>query len=43
MAIEGRLNEGQYDPMARSVALLDGMVEAGVSGINVMIRSAVSQ
>ncbi len=37
MTIEGRLNEGQYDPMARSVALLDGMVEAGVRGLNVMI------
>ncbi|MEM9971210.1 MAG: DNA polymerase III subunit alpha, partial [Pseudomonadota bacterium] len=40
MTVEGRLNEGQYDPMARGVAPLDGMVEAGARGLNVMIDDA---
>ena len=38
MLIEGRLNEGQYDPMARSLAPLESVISAGVSaGLNVMI------
>ncbi|NNE86773.1 MAG: DNA polymerase III subunit alpha [Silicimonas sp.] len=38
MMIEGRLNDGQYDPMARSVAPLETVISAGVSaGLNVMI------
>ena len=38
MRIEGRINEGQYDPMARSVKPLDQEVERGkTAGLNVMI------
>ena len=38
MSIEGRVNEGMYDPMARSVMPIEGVVSAGVSaGLNVMI------
>jgi DNA polymerase-3 subunit alpha len=38
MSIEGRVNEGQYDPMGRSVGPLEGKVMPGASaGLNVMI------
>ncbi len=38
MTLEARFNEGQFDPIARSVAPIDGIVAAGASaGLNVMI------
>ena len=38
MTLEARFNEGQFDPIARSVAPIDSVVSAGVSsGLNVMI------
>ena len=38
MTLEARFNEGQFDPVARSVAPIDGLVTAGVeAGLNVMI------
>ena len=41
MSIEGRVNEGQYDPMARSVMPIEGMVATGATaGLNVMIDTA---
>ena len=41
MTLEARFNEGQFDPIARSVAPIDGVVSAGaVAGLNVMIDTA---
>jgi DNA polymerase-3 subunit alpha len=41
MSIEGRVNEGQYDPMARSVMPIEGLVATGATaGLNVMIDTA---
>jgi DNA polymerase-3 subunit alpha len=38
MTLEARFNEGQFDPVARSVAAIDGIVGAGEAvGLNVMI------
>ena len=39
MLIEGRVNDGQYDPMARAVKPLDSALEKidGGAGLNVMI------
>jgi DNA polymerase-3 subunit alpha len=38
MTLEARFNEGQFDPVARSVAPIDGIVaDAAASGLNVMI------
>ncbi len=37
MTLEARFNEGQFDPISRSVAPIDGVVEAGAAGLNVMI------
>ncbi len=37
MSIEGRLNEGQYDPMARGVQPLDASIQTTAAGLNVMI------
>ena len=38
MTLEARFNEGQFDPVARSVTPIDGVVAAGASaGLNVMI------
>ncbi|MGI9390591.1 MAG: DNA polymerase III subunit alpha [Boseongicola sp.] len=37
MMLEARFNEGQFDPIARGVAPIDGVVEAGAAGMNVMI------
>ena len=41
MTLEARFNEGQFDPIARSVAPIDSVVSAGVSpGLNVMVDGA---
>ncbi len=41
MTLEARFNEGQFDPIARSVAPIDSVVAAGVAaGFNVMIDDA---
>ncbi|MEM6386769.1 MAG: DNA polymerase III subunit alpha [Pseudomonadota bacterium] len=41
MTLEARFNEGQFDPIARSVAPIDTVVAAGVSaGLNVMVDAA---
>ena len=37
MTLEARFNEGQFDPIARSVAPIDGIVDAASAGLNVMI------
>ncbi len=37
MTLEARFNEGQFDPIARSVAPIDGIVDAATAGLNVMI------
>ena len=38
MTLEARFNEGQFDPIARSVAPIDGIVaDAGANGLNVLI------
>ena len=38
MTLEARFNEGQFDPIARSVTPIEGVVAAGASaGLNVMI------
>jgi DNA polymerase-3 subunit alpha len=38
MTLEARFNEGQFDPVARSVAPIDGIVAEGAAvGLNVMI------
>jgi len=37
MALEARFNEGQFDPVARAVAPIDDIVDAGAAGFNVMI------
>ncbi|MDD9923251.1 MAG: DNA polymerase III subunit alpha [Boseongicola sp.] len=37
MTLEARFNEGQFDPIARGVAPIDGIVDAGAVGLNVMI------
>ena len=38
MTLEARFNEGQFDPVARSVAPIDGIVaEGAAAGLNVMI------
>ncbi|MGI9389510.1 MAG: DNA polymerase III subunit alpha, partial [Boseongicola sp.] len=37
MMLEARFNEGQFDPVARGVAPIDGVVEAGAAGMNVII------
>jgi DNA polymerase-3 subunit alpha len=37
MTLEARFNEGQFDPIARGVAPIDGVVEAVSLGLNVMI------
>ena len=37
MTLEARFNEGQFDPIARSVAPIDGIVDADASGLDVMI------
>ena len=38
MTLEARFNEGQFDPIARAVAPIDGVVADGLSaGLNVMI------
>ena len=38
MTLEARFNEGQFDPVARSVAPIDGIVAAAAgAGLNVMI------
>ena len=38
MTLEARFNEGQFDPIARSVAPIDGIVAEGAAlGLNVMI------
>jgi DNA polymerase-3 subunit alpha len=37
MTLEARFNEGQFDPIARSVTPIDGVVDAGAAGLNVMI------
>ncbi|MEO0915521.1 MAG: hypothetical protein AAFY31_00815 [Pseudomonadota bacterium] len=41
MTLEARFNEGQFDPIARSVAPIDTVVAGGVAaGLNVMIDEA---
>ena len=41
MTLEARFNEGQFDPVARSVTPMDGMVaEAGGSGLRIFVESA---
>jgi DNA polymerase-3 subunit alpha len=37
MTLEARFNEGQFDPIARSVAPIDGIVDMDASGLDVMI------
>ena len=37
MTLEARFNDGQFDPIARSVAPIDGIVDAASAGLNVMI------
>ena len=37
MTLEARFNEGQFDPIARSVAPIDGIVDTDTSGLDVMI------
>lgn len=40
MTLEARFNEGQFDPVARSVAPMDGVVaEAGGSGLRIFVDS----
>ena len=39
MTLEARFNEGQFDPIARGVAPIEGMIEAAAAGLNVMIDS----
>ncbi len=40
MTLEARFNDGQFDPIARSVAPIDGIVDAASAGLNVMIDDA---
>ena len=41
MTLEARFNEGQFDPVARSVAPIDGIVaDAGGAGLNVLFDDA---
>jgi len=40
MTLEARFNEGQFDPVARSAAPMDGIVaEAGAAGLKVFVES----
>jgi DNA polymerase-3 subunit alpha len=42
MTLEARFNEGQFDPIARSAAPIDGIVDAATAGLNVMIDDEVA-
>jgi DNA polymerase-3 subunit alpha len=43
MTLEGRFNEGQFDPMGRSVAAMDSVIaDAGSSGLKVLIEDAAA-
>ncbi len=43
MTLEGRFNEGQFDPMGRSVAAMDSVIaDAGSSGLQVLIEDAAA-
>jgi DNA polymerase-3 subunit alpha len=43
MTLEGRFNEGQFDPMGRSVAAMDTVIaDAGSSGLKVLIEDAAA-
>ena len=43
MTLEARFNEGQFDPIARSVSPIEGVVSAGATaGLNVMVDSPVA-
>ena len=37
MTLEARFNEGQFDPVARGATPIDGAIEAGTAGLNIMI------
>jgi len=37
MTLEARFNEGQFDPVARSVVPIEGVADGGLAGLNVMI------
>ncbi len=37
MTLEARFNEGQFDPIARSVAPIEGIVATDVAGLDIMI------
>ncbi|MEE4348143.1 MAG: DNA polymerase III subunit alpha, partial [Paracoccaceae bacterium] len=41
MTLEARFNEGQFDPVGRSVVVMDGVVaEAGATGLRIFIEDA---